>query len=248
MMIRRVFLSVLIVLPLYLIAQEFDDNITSTQHARQATDTQSEKKKIFSGISGGMAVHIGYAFAQSPDELFRNGSLQNLDFQRDGVVVGLGGALRLALIEHIHIGGEGYVSTMPLAGESRIRTGYGGALIGGYWTFGKFMPIIGITIGGGSTARTFVPSEPIIAHTEEDTQTIYNASYTKTPFFMMDPYVGFQIALNKHVQLLIKIDYPLPFGNANKGIGETLQWSSFINPSGPKLHIGAMFGHENRNK
>ena len=244
-MIRRLILLLALLLPLRLLAQELTNDTPSDQPHTQ----QTEKKKIFSGMSGGMAVHIGYAFAQSPNELFRNGSLpQDMDFQRDGVVIGLGGALRLALIDHIHIGGEGYVSTMPLAGESRIRTGYGGALIGGYWTFGKFMPIIGITIGGGSTARTFVPSEPIIAHTEEDTQTIYNASYTKTPFFMMDPYVGFQIALNKHVQLLIKIDYPLPFGNANKGIGKTLQWSSFINPSGPKLHIGAMFGHENRNK
>ncbi|MCQ2346872.1 MAG: hypothetical protein MJZ92_02950 [Paludibacteraceae bacterium] len=241
---------VALLLPLSLLAQEPAAPVpptaesTATVATNKKTPKNASDKKVFSGFSGGMMLHIGYAFAQSPDELFRNSSLINAqNLSRDGVTIGLGGALRLHLFDHMHIGGEGFVSTMPLMSSgSNIRTSWGGAMIDGYFTIGKFSPLLGVTIGGGSTKRIYVPSQTTKARTEDDKETIYNASFTKTPFFLLDPYVGFEVALNSHVHLLFKVDYLLPFGNKNSGIGETLHWSSFISPSGPRLHIGAMFG------
>lgn len=217
-----------------------------TQPAPAQVAPKEDKKHVVTGFSGGMMLHIGYAFAQSPNELFRNGSLQDVSgLPKDGVTLGLGGALRLHLINHIHLGAEGGMSAMPLKSNgTSIRVGWGGALCDFYATVGKAQLFIGGIIGGGSSNRLFVPT------TNEQTkgeQVVYNASYTKTPFFLLDPYAGIEFAISPHVDMLIKIDYLLPFGNGNKGIDtETVRWSNFLSPSGPRLYAGFMFGHNKR--
>ena len=43
-----------------------------------------------------------------------------------GFAYGFGGQLRIHFLDHIHLGGEGHVSTMPLTGTgSNVRTGWG---------------------------------------------------------------------------------------------------------------------------
>lgn len=191
-------------------------------------------------------IHGGYLFAQSPDELFRNGSLtaDNIkDLPRDGFAMGLGGTIRLHLIDHIHLGGEGHMSFMPLAASgTSIRTGWGGAMCDFYADLGIVRPLIGMTVGGGSTRRLYVPDEADQT-VKGDNNMEYNASFTKTPFFLLDPYVGLEIALGK-VSLLLRVDYMLPFGKGEKGLAHTdVSWSNFISPSGPRLYIGCLFGH-----
>ena len=73
---------------------------------------------------------------------------------------------------------------------------------------------------------------------------VYNASYTKTPFFYLDPYVGLEILLGK-ISLYFRVDYMLPFGKSDEGLMKTsMSWSNFITPSGPRVYIGCLFGHQ----
>ena len=147
------------------------------------------------------------------------------------------------LIDHIHLGGEGHMSFMPLtASGTSIRTGWGGAMCDFYATLGIVRPLIGLTVGGGSTKRLYVPSEAEQTVTGDDNVT-YNASFTKTPFFLLDPYVGLEIALGK-ISLLLRVDYLLPFGKGDKGLADTkVTWDNVLSPSGPRLYIGCLFGH-----
>lgn len=194
-------------------------------------------------------VHVGYLFSDDPRKVFSNTGLGSTEYlkalPKSGVCIGLGGSLRVHLVNHIHIGAEGFVSTMPLMGTgSNIRTGWGGAMCDFYFNLGKAHPLLGLTVGGGSMKRLYVPDQaPVV--TGADSTTVYNASYVKTPFFLLDPYVGVEIDLNSHMALLIRIDYMLPFGRTNSNLttlGTDVKWSNYMTPSGPRLYIGIMFG------
>ena len=261
---KKIFLIVLAILPLCLCAQRRsqdtykpapgeqvqssqDESVNNKSTKKSKSDAKSDKndKKIFTGFSGGMMIHGGYSFSQSPNELFRNGSLEASklsDLPKDGFTFGLGGTLRIHLLDHIHLGGEGHMSFMPLMSSgSSIRTGWGGAMCDFYATLGIVRPLIGMTIGGGAVRRVYVPEEAE-AVTTGDNGMVYNASYSKTPFFLLDPYAGVEIMLGK-INLLIRLDYMLPFGKNNDGLTTNVKWSNFITPSGPRLYVGFVFGH-----
>ncbi len=200
---------------------------------------------IFTGFSGGMLLHGGYLFAKDPTQVFSNTGLGSLDYvknlPKDGFCMGLGGTLRAHLINHIHLGAEGFVSTMPLMKTgSNVRTGWGGAMCDFYTDWGKVRPLIGLTVGGGVMKRLFVPDAPTV--TSADSETNYNASYTKTPFFLLDPYIGMEIGLTNHMALIIRIDYMLPFGTSKSKLTPNVDWGNFMTPSGPRLYVGLMFG------
>ena len=224
----------------------------SSGQTQQAQEQQKEKKKaseIFTGFSGGMMIHGGYLFSDDPRKVFSNSGLGNDDYvkglPKKGFCFGLGGALRVHLLNHIHVGAEGCVSTMPLMGTgSNIRMGWGGAFCDVYTTWGKVSPILGMTIGGGSMSRLFVPDKASIVTSSDST--VYNASYTKSPFFLLDPYIGLEVALKSHMALLIRIDYLLPFGKSSSKLTDNVKWSNFMSPSGPRLYIGLMFGKLNK--
>ncbi len=254
---KKLIIIVFAILPLCLTAQRRSQDTYSPAPGEQVSEPQydygnsgkntkdKEQKNILTGFTGGMMIHGGYSFASSPDELFRNGSLTETnikDLPRDGFTMGLGGTLRLHLIDHIHLGGEGHMSFMPLASSgTSIRTGWGGVMCDFYATLGIVRPLIGITVGGGSTRRLYVPDNEAQTVKGEDNAE-YNASFTKTPYFLLDPYVGLEIALGK-ICLLIRADYMLPFGKGDKGLADTkVAWSNFLSPSGPRLYIGCLFG------
>ena len=227
-------------------AQSSQDESGDVNNSTKKSKSDKDGKKVFTGFSGGMMIHGGYAFSTSPNELFRNGSLEGSklnDLPKDGFTFGLGGTLRLHLIDHIHLGGEGHMSFMPLMSSgSSIRTGWGGAMCDFYATLGIVKPLIGMTIGGGAMRRVYVP-EDAEQISKGANGMVYNASYSKTPFFLLDPYVGLEIALGK-VAMLIRVDYMLPFGKDNDGLATpTVKWSNFVTPSGPRLYVGFVFGH-----
>ena len=221
------------------------------QQAAPAVQQQESKSSsaIFTGFSGGMMLHAGYMFSDSPDKVFSNTGLGDPEYRKglpkSGVCLGLGGTLRFHLINHIHLGAEGFVSTMPLMGTgSSVRTGWGGAMCDFFFNVGKTRPLLGLSVGGGTMKRLFVPAEAELAYSN-DSSTVYNASYVKTPFFYLDPYVGIEIDLNSHMALMIRVDYMLPFGRTSSGltnIKEDVKWSNFMTPSGPRLYVGIMFG------
>lgn len=214
------------------------------QETTPAATTTRARSGIYSGFSGGMLLHAGYGFANNPEDLFRNGSLNSDNIQnlpKDGFFFGVGGMLRIHLINHIHVGGEGYVSTMPLRKFGQIRSGWGGAFVDFYTQWGKVIPYIGAGIGGGSMRRTFV-SETNEVMAED--ATMYNASYTRTPFFYIDPMIGLEFVATSRLNIVTRIDYLLPFSKNEDGIAGSMQnWKGFMTPSGPRLYIGIMFGH-----
>ena len=227
-----------------------------TARAQEDADTPKEVKakksrsasSFFTGFSGGMMLHGGYLFAKDPRYVFSNTGLGSPDYVKnlpnDGFCMGLGGTLRAHLINHIHLGAEGFVSTMPLMKTgSNVRTGWGGAMCDFYTDWGKMRPLIGLTVGGGVMKRLFVPDAPTV--TSADSKTNYNASYTKTPFFLLDPYIGMEIGLTNHMALIIRIDYMLPFGRTSSSLTDLkkdVSWGNFMTPSGPRLYVGLMFG------
>ena len=213
--------------------------------AEQPTKARKSASDIFTGFSGGMMIHAGYLFSDDPTKIFSNTGLGSEEYRKalpkDGACFGLGGTLRIHLINHIHLGAEGSVSTMPLRGAGNVRSGWGGAICDFYTDWGKVRPIIGMGVGGGVMKRLFVPDEAQTVFSN-DSALVYNASYVKTPFFYMDPYVGLEIGLKSHMALIIRIDYMLPFGTASSKLTENVNWSNFMTPSGPRLYIGIMFG------
>ena len=246
----------LVLLPLGLTAQEQGAN-TSTESTTHNSSSQKSPSKIFTGFSGGMMLHGGYLFSDDPRKVFSNTGLGSYDYwkglPKSGLCYGLGGCLRVHLIDHIHLGAEGGVSTMPLMGTgSNVRSGWGGALCDFYSNWGKTRPLIGLSIGGGTMKRLFVPTDSIgyePVETASGDTTNYNASYVKTPFFFLDPYVGVEINLNNHMAILIRLDYMLPFGRTSSGLtnlGTEINWGNFMTPSGPRLYVGIMFGRLKR--
>lgn len=227
--------------------------------AGQETDRASKKEKssasqVFTGFSGGMMLHGGYLFADNPQTVFSNNGLGSWDYvkalPKSGFCYGLGGSLRCHLINHIHLGAEGFVSTMPLMKTgSNVRIGWGGVCCDFYSNWGKVRPLIGLTVGGGTMKRLYVPDNEQVEYTTTSDTTIYNSSYVKTPFFLLDPYAGLEIGFGNHIALLIRIDYMLPFNIHNTGLaeaGKQVTWDNFVKPSGPRLYVGVMFGRLKR--
>lgn len=209
---------------------------------------KQDRKRIFTGFSGGMLVHLGYGFAHNPSELFRNGTLDAKSLRhlpKDGVNLGIGGQMRFHLVDHFRIGAEGYVSTMPLRRSGQIRTGWGGILTDAYLNWGPVQPFIGVGIGGGSMRRTYV--DEAVRATAEGDETIYNASYTKSPFFYLDPTIGLEFGLTKRINMIIRADYLLPFSAKEDGLRASMQqikgWKGLVTPTGPRLYVGFMFKH-----
>ena len=253
---QRLIILVLALLPLSLMAQE-----------QEAAGTPSKEKKsstqIFTGFSGGMMLHGGYLFSDDPTKVFSNTGLGSAEYvkglPKSGFCYGLGGALRAHLINHIHLGAEGFVSTMPLMNTgSNVRTGWGGVLCDFYTNWGNVRPMIGLTVGGGTMKRLYVPQDSIVtvprgeAITPTGTDSAYynyNSSYVKTPFFFIDPYIGIEINLASHMALIIRLDYMLPFGRTSSGLtnlSQDVKWRNFMTPSGPRLYVGVMFGRLKR--
>ena len=234
-------------LPLSLTARAQEDADTP-QEVKQTKKSRSSSG-IFTGFSGGMLLHGGYLFAKDPRYVFSNTGLGSYEYVKnlpnDGFCMGLGGTLRIHLINHIHLGAEGFVSTMPLMKTgSNVRTGWGGAMCDFYTDWGKVRPLIGLTVGGGTMKRLFVPDQDPVSDpgATPNENTTYNASYTKTPFFLLDPYVGMEIGLTSHIALIIRIDYMLPFGTSKSKLTPNVNWGNFMTPSGPRLYVGLMFG------
>lgn len=205
---------------------------------------------IFSGFSVGIMGNLGYAFSSNPKVLFGNGTLTNIEgyeyLPKQNVTLGAGVMARVHLLHHLHVGAEGYVSTMPLMKTgSSLRHAYAGALVDGYLTLGKCVLFAGTGLGGGKLKRMFVPAtEPAEIDNAEDV--VYNASYTTTPYFYLDPYLGMEIHMGALLGLIIKADYMLPFSKSTNGLIGSIHlqdnMKGLITPTGPRLHVGILLG------
>lgn len=217
-------------------------------------DEKSEKKsgpKVFTGISGGLSIHGGYLFAMNPQELFSNTGLGDMNtiknLKKDGFCYGFGAQLRIHLINHLHVGAEANISSLPLMTTgSNIQQMWAGGFCDFYGGWGKAKPLAGLGIGGGKMKRLYVPEagKVDVPTDEAENSTSYNSAYTTTPFFYLDPYVGIEADFGL-LGIQFKIDYMLNFGNPKGTLADAaknVNWSNFLSPSGPRLHIALVFG------
>lgn len=184
------------------------------------------ENKVYNGHSGGMMLHMGYLFgreAQSP-------------YSMQGMVWGIGGALRVNLLNHLRIGSEGYVSNMPvfltdqsniLKAGSFMRMGWGGILMDAYWRTDKAWPYIGATIGGGTMRTLYIKEGDQLDHAPEQ-----DAMFHKESFAAVTPFVGCDYLLTEKVHLTFKLDWILG-----------LNCHGLVQPTGPRLYVGFLFCH-----
>ena len=165
-------------------------------------------------FSGGMMVHTGYL----------SGTIGAVGYHAEGVPFGLGGVLRFHFIDHIRVGGEGYVSKLSqMPGGSYIRLGWGGLLIDGYWQLGRWKPYAGLTVGGGSLSTLLIRDGD-----EKDWQPESDALLHNQAVMLIDPFVGVEFALTKAMHLTLKADYILPLTSRDC-------------PTGVRLYFGFIF-------
>lgn len=182
--------------------------------------------EVYQGFSGGMMVHTGYLYGKNA----------TAPLTMNGATMGIGGAARVHLWKHLRIGGEGYVSTLPvwmsdkantLRSGSYVRNGWGGILADAYWQCNKIYPFLGATIGGGAQRALYITEG-----SQSDWQEESHALFNRQTYFMLDPFVGMEIAVSAHMHLTLRADYVLPIRNAG-----------LLAPHGPRIYIGMMFCH-----
>lgn len=178
-----------------------------------AVGLKAQKKQLF---DGGMMVHTGYLIDNIPA----------LDYKASGMSFGLGGVLRFHIGDHVRLGGEGYVSTLPQKRNgSYVRMGWGGVVADFYWPIKRWAPYAGLCVGGGKTSTLLV-----LDGSDSDWESETNAVVHKEPFFFVNPYLGVEFALTEAVHLTLKADHLFPFK------GEAV-------PKGVRVYFGFVFSH-----
>lgn len=186
--------------------------------------TAQDKGSVFSynGFSGGMMLHAGWV---------SRGDIQVgiAPAQRiSGVPMGIGGALKVRFGNHLRVGTEGYTSALGYGDYgSSLSIGWGGLLADWCWRWGKFMPYVGATVGGGVVENLTLSTPP-----EVDLLPEVNVSYRKYGVGVLVPFVGAEYGLTERMSLTVKSDYMFALGRAN-----------FDFPSGVRLYVGFMFNH-----
>lgn len=182
---------------------------------------------VYQGFSGGMMIHGGFLGGST--------SAPKANKWR-GATMGIGGAARVNLWQHLRVGAEGYISTMPssltnlsgtLARGSYISSSWGGVLADAYWRLPKVWPYVGATIGGGSLKSLYIYDGDQHDWTSEG-----EAMFNKQPCLMIDPFIGMDYCLTEKIHLSLRVDCLMPFHG-----------SSLLQPIGPRLYAGFMFCH-----
>ena len=165
-------------------------------------------------FSGGMMLHTGYL----------SGDIAAVGFHAAGAPFGLGGVIRFHFLDHLRVGGEGYVSKLSqLHNGSYIRLGWGGLLIDGYWQLERWKPYVGITVGGGSLSTLLVRNGDAKDWQSESDALLHNAAV-----MIIDPFVGVEFAITKSMHLTLKADYIIPLNSRDC-------------PTGVRFYLGFIF-------
>lgn len=183
-----------------------------------SVDVRAEGKGgLFNGYEGGMMLHTGYLY----------GSFPQIGQAVSGMPLGIGGVIKIRLGNHWHVGSEGYASKLPqFKNGSYSRFGWGGILGDFYWTFGRFSPFAGITLGGGANSTLLILDEPAGAWSRLD-----NSYFNRRGFFAVAPFAGCNFTVTHSFQLSFKADWLNGFSRQGNI------------PSGPRLYFGFVFCH-----
>ena len=178
-----------------------------------AVSLQAQKKQLF---DGGMMVHTGYLID----------NILALDYKASGMSFGLGGVLHFHIGDHVRLGGEGYVSTLPQKRNGGyVRMGWGGMVADFYWPIKRWAPYAGLCVGGGKTSTLLV-----LDGSDCDWESEANAVVHKEPFSFVNPYLGVEFALTETVHLTLKADHLFPFKDKTV-------------PKGVRVYFGFVFAH-----
>lgn len=208
-----------------------------------------------------MMLHTGYLYGEFPQ----------IGYPVSGAAVGIGGLIKIRLGNHWRVGTEGYASTVPqLKNGSYCRFGWGGLLGDFYWTFGRFSPYVGLTIGGGVNSNLIIldPSrtasakingapastdQPTRVSTDQPSRPsnlwspLENSYFNRRGFFAIAPFVGCDFALTDSFHLSLKADWlncvtPTAPATPDSPSAQTSSAQPAI-PTGPRFYIGFIFCH-----
>ena len=181
----------------------------------------SQEKKVIKGFSGGMMVHTGYQF----------GGDNPLGLNFNNATFGIGGCAKIHFTQHMRSGFEGYFSTAPIKkgveSGSHNKMFWTGALIDWFWKFGKFVPYVGTTVGGGMETALYIFEGDKYDWTPEG-----NVVLHKQPFLAIDPYVGVEYKVGRALRLTLKTDWLMAINS-----------DGLNRPLGPRVYFGVIFAH-----
>ncbi len=188
--------------------------------------TEAPKSKAITGYSGGMMIHAGWI---SGSQKVGTGS-----YKADGMVYGIGGAIRFHVGNHFRFGTEGYTSNLPqknrpmASSGSYLKASWGGLLVDGCYRIGRFIPYAGVTVLAGGH-RT------LLYQGEDKGKEQGTAYLNKGVFVGFDPFIGCDFAVTEALRLTLKVDCMQGWG-VGKTAGTRL-------PIGPRVFFGFMFCH-----
>lgn len=174
-------------------------------------------------------LHTGYLYGNFPQ----------IGHSTSGMPVGIGGLIKLRLGNHWHVGTEGYASTLPqLKNGSYCRFGWGGLLGDFYWTFGRFAPYVGVTVGGGVNSNLLMFDGEPGTH---DWQPLDNSYFNRHGFFAIAPFVGCDYAVTDFFHLTLKADWLNCLTPGTPGSSSAISADKL--PTGPRFYFGFIFCH-----
>lgn len=200
--------------------------LSATLCFAEGTEDNTPKRKAITGYSGGMMIHSGWI---SGSQKVGTGT-----YKADGMVYGIGGAIRFHVGNHFRFGTEGYTSNLPQKNRpmaspgSYLKASWGGLLVDGCYPIGRFYPYAGVTVLAGGH-RTLL-------YEGEDKGLYQGTAYlNKGVFVGFDPFIGCDFAVTKALRLTLKVDCLQGWG-VGKTAGTRL-------PIGPRVFFGFMFCH-----
>ena len=183
--------------------------------------TSAQENKVIKGFSGGMMIHSGYQFGGD--------NPYGLDISSP--TFGMGGCAKLHFSDHFRTGFEGYFSTAPIRkgveSGSHNKVFWTGVLADFFWKQGKFIPYVGLTVGGGMETAFY-----LFAGNKYDWVPEGLAVLHKQPFFALDPYAGVEYKVGKALRLTLKADWLMAINS-----------DGLNRPLGPRLYFGCIFAH-----
>lgn len=175
----------------------------------------------YNGFMGGMMLHAGYV-SQG------NVTIGNQSQRLRGIPLGIGGALKIRLGDHLRVGTEGYTSSVGYGDwGSAVSIGWGGLLVDLCVRFGEWTPYAGVTVGGGVVENLTLTSTPALDFEPEE-----QLSYRHYGVGVVTPFMGVEYTLTDRMALTLKTDYILPIGTTE---------SDF--PGGVRCYLGFLFSH-----
>ena len=176
-----------------------------------ATLANNPKREIF---RGGMFLHTGYV-------------KNKLSYPSvNGMVTGIGGKMTFRLGEHFRAGTEGYVSSYGYgSNDGQYELGWGGLLTEYQFNDKRFVPVVGITVGGAKIHDLYMLSGNFEDNNPDE------AIYKVYSAFVLAPQFSLEIRMSDHINLAVKVDYVLYPGIS----------SSYEVAKGPRFYFGLMF-------